>query len=257
MRFNFRRRWKSNPVPQVEFGAYSHVGQVRSENQDAYGHFPAEASGQEHLFLVADGMGGHAHGSEASHTAVQVIQETFFAQRNGDVLERLRRAFAAANARIFEATPSPFEKMGTTGTAFVLHEGKAYIGHVGDTRIYRINRSGIDQLTRDHTLVQKMLLDGLLTEEEAKTYPRRHTLMRALGMYEEVEVDVFEVDAPGAGEGFLLCSDGLAEVSPEEIQDIARAVHAQKACEQLVALANERGGQDNVTVLLIWSNGRS
>lgn len=248
--------WKRNARPlTIRFGAKTDVGRVRAENQDDYGRFPemrAERDGDQ-LFIVADGMGGHEDGGRASRTAIEAAREAYFAAPDGPVEERLRHALEAANLRVYEqaragATP---KKMGTTCTALALKDAGAYLAHVGDSRAYLINRRGISQLTRDHTLVDALRREGVLTEAEAERHPQRHALVRAIGIDRSVEVDVRRLDPPAVGDAYLLCSDGLARVSNAEIRDIVRADTPQQAAERLVDLANERGGHDNVTVLVV------
>lgn len=246
--------WKSKRKYNVHVGAYSDVGQVRTDNQDAYGHYP-EAPGRdaERLFIVADGMGGHARGEEASNMAVAVLRDTFFSGNQWSVGERLRRAFEAANARVYARATAGMapETMGTTCTAMALVNGHVHMAHVGDSRAYRIDQHGLRQLTRDHTLVEELRRQGVLTEDEARTHPRRHALTRALGIQPTLEVDVLEAMPVEAAQRYLLCSDGLAPVTDEEIEEIVRAHPPQEACERLVAMANERGGPDNITVLIV------
>ena len=247
--------WKTKHKYTVEVGAYTDVGQVRAENQDAYGYFPAstDRNARERLFIVADGMGGHARGREASQLAVDVLQKTFFAGHKWSVAERLRRAFEAANTRVYELgrTGPTHETMGTTCTVMALVNGHLHMAHVGDSRAYRVDQRGMMQLTRDHTLVEELRRQGVLTAAEARTHPRRHALTRALGIQPELEVDVHEAVAVEAPQYYLLCSDGLAPVSEEEIWQIILNEPPQQACEHLVQMANERGGPDNITVLIV------
>ncbi len=247
--------WKTKRKYAIEVGAYSDVGQVRSENQDAYSYFPAstDPNAKEWLFIVADGMGGHARGGEASRLAVEVLQKTFFAGHNGSVEERLLRAFEAANARVYEMgrTGLTQETTGTTCTVMALVNGHLHMAHVGDSRAYRIDKHGMKQLTRDHTLVEELRRQGVLTTDEARTHPRRHALTRALGIQPELEVDVHEVMPVEAAQSYLLCSDGLAPVSEEEVWQVILTEPPQQACEHLVQMANDRGGPDNITVLIV------
>ncbi len=192
-------------------------------------------------------------GEEASRLAVEVLRQTFFAARAWSVGERLRRAFEVANARVFEqAHEGPaFRTMGTTCTALALVNGHVHMAHVGDSRAYRVDRHGIEQLTRDHTLVDELRRKGVLTAEEARRHPRRHALTRALGIRATLEVDVLEATTVKPPQTFVLCSDGLAPVLDEEIREVVDALPPQQAAERLVAMANERGGPDNVTVLVV------
>lgn len=248
--------WKrSSRSSTIRFGAKSDVGQVRSENQDDYGRFPeaqAERNGDQ-VFIVADGMGGHEDGGQASRTAIEAIRDSYFEDREAPVGERIRRAVQEANRRVYAVAQSGDvpKRMGTTCTVLALVHGEAYLGHVGDSRAYRIGKRGISQLSRDHTLVEALMREGVLTEAEAAQHPQRHALVRAIGIQADVEVDVERLETPQAGDAFLLCSDGLSRVKDAEIRDIVRTQTPQQAAESLVQLANDRGGHDNVTVLVV------
>jgi protein phosphatase len=226
----------------------SDVGLVRSENQDSCAEW-SHPSGAR-LLLVADGMGGHRGGSTASRLAVEAVGEVFAAAA-GDAEATLRRAFAEANDRIQRrAEEEPrLSGMGTTGVALLFAaDGSAFVAHVGDSRAYRVRGGAIEALTADHSLVAELMREGLLRPEEAEEHPGRHTILRALGTEEEVEVDVAPVDVR-PGDRFVLCTDGLSGVvADEEIARLLSENALPRAVERLVALANERGGPDNVTV---------
>lgn len=248
--------WKEHktqgPVP-ISVGATSDVGRVRDENEDTYGVFSAQEE-SEHLFIVADGMGGHEHGREASTTTVQVVEETYFGDRDGTALDRLRGAFQKANERVRAKANAQGNQasMGTTATALALVAGEAFLAHVGDSRAYRFRPDGGgEQLTQDHTVPQKMRRDGMLTAEEARTHPRRGTLTRAIGAEPTVEVDLIEVEALRPEDRFLLCTDGLEGLSEDALREVVLNNPPQPACEQLVRRANEQGGHDNATALVV------
>lgn len=254
---NWRRLLRDKAA--LELGVCTDVGRIRSENQDAYGYFPEDLSDDEQarIFIVADGMGGHAHGREASHAAVEVVQRTFSEPGEADVMSRLRRALEAANSYIYGASAEEdlAQRAGTTCTALAWAQGRVYIGHVGDSRAFRVRRGRLEQLTTDHTWVQEMEREGLLTAEEARQHPRRHTLTRAIGTSRTVEVEVIALGQPRDGDTFLLCSDGLSPVGLDEVEQIVRAEGTlQAASERLVDEANARGGHDNVTVMLVRFN---
>jgi serine/threonine protein phosphatase PrpC len=232
-------------------------GLKRADNQDAYGKFPAadlaltQAKGQ--LFIVADGMGGLAAGAEASQTAVQIIQETYFADPERNIPESLKHAFETANAAICQhaqTTPGQ-ELMGTTCTALVLTEKFAYIAHIGDSRAYRITKHEIIPLTQDHTFLAEMQRRKILSTTEAQAYSERSTLYRALGIAAMPEIDVLPDITYQPGDWFLLHTDGLNRITPAEIQTIVHNNSVQAACKQLIRLANTRGGEDNCTVIII------
>lgn len=248
--------WWTDPIPQesppVSAGAASDTGAVRAENEDAYGHFSPQGE-SEQLFVVADGMGGHVRGREASTTTIAVMKEAFFRERSGSVPDRLQRAFHRANSRVFVASEADedADAMGTTATALALVGRTAYIAHVGDSRAYRYRSGKEQQLTRDHTVVRELRRRGVITEEEARTHPRRGMLTRAVGARATVEVDLSEVGALHPEDHFLLCTDGLEELSEDALREIVLNNPPQSACEQLVERANERDGRDNSTALVV------
>ena len=247
----------------ITVGNRTDLGLTRSENQDSLGKFPENSTdlagplGQ--LFIVADGMGGHRGGREASQTAVRIIQDIYSTNKTGDIDEVLEDAFREANREIFKlasSDPNLFG-MGTTCTVLSLVEDEACIAHVGDSRAYRINESTFEQLTQDHSQVGDMERQGIISQQEAKEHPQRFLLNRALGAREDVEVDIYKNIKLTPGDYFLLCSDGLAKVDDQELKKAVLSNPPQQACDQLVKLANKRGGEDNVTVQVIQVEGAS
>lgn len=242
---------------QIEYSGLTDIGMVRTENQDSYGKFPTDNlnlyADKGQLFIVADGMGGHTGGKQASNLAVDTICKVYSESDHFNLADALHASIVAANSRIHQAAGKSTElsRMGTTCTTLLLHENTGIIGHVGDSRVYRIEYGKIEQLTEDHTQVQAMLKEGVLTPEEAKVYPSRSVLARALGVEEKVKVDIIQNIPLRTGQIYLLCSDGLAKVTESEILKIVSENSTEIASRQLVALANERGGKDNVTVQII------
>lgn len=232
------------------------VGPVRDENQDACGHFRAEGADAERLFIVADGMGGHARGGEASTTTVEVVKDIFFGERNGSVLDRLQHAFHRANTEVHDSSGAEegADSMGTTATALVLDGQDVYIAHAGDSRAYRYRPEDAEQLTQDHTVARELHRRGVLTEEEVRTHPKRGTLTRAVGVQPTIEVDLIEVGALRPGDRFLLCTDGLEDLSAAVLQEVVLNNPPQSACEHLVRRAGEQGGDDNATALILHAN---
>ncbi len=231
---------------------------VRSENQDTYGKFPAGNlevdSPKGQLFIIADGMGGHAGGREASRLAVETVQQSYFAIKQSDIGQALSHAFNAANRAIYQFSLNnpAYHGMGTTCIALVVKRDSAYVAHIGDSRLYRITSKGIEQLTKDHSKVAELVRRGILTEEEALSHPERSMLYRAMGVQQEIEFDLIENLRLGSSEFFLLCTDGLSNLArDEEMNDIALSLSPQEACDRLVELANSRGGRDNITVQII------
>jgi serine/threonine protein phosphatase PrpC len=246
-----------NKALSITFGNASDRGLKRTENQDCYGKFPEDdlslATPKGQLFIVADGMGGHAAGREASRMAVDIIREIYFADQSGDIPASLEQAMEAANQRIYDRANShgEFRGMGSTCTLLVLKDDRGYIAHVGDSRAYRITRSQIEQLTQDHSKVAEMQRLGILTKAEARNHPEKSHLLRALGIAPTVQVDIIDNIPLRPGEHFLLCTDGMTKVEDAEIKRIVLANSPQPACQRLVELANQRGGADNITVQLI------
>jgi protein phosphatase len=202
-------------------------------------------------------MGGQKGGREASSIAVSTIKQHYFIDPDIDIAKSLQRALQKANEAIYQysTTHVGFTNMGTTCSALVLKDNRAYIAHVGDSRIYRITKGGIVQVTDDHSNVAEMQRRGMLTKEEAKNHAERSYLYRAIGVRLEVPIDMIEKIQLSTTETFLLCSDGLVNhVEDDEIMKILKTHPPQEACEELVALANDRGGYDNITVLVVHVN---
>ena len=239
-------------MPQrVIIAHHTDIGLERRENQDAFGYVYDEAT-DSHLLVVADGMGGAACGGVASQLAVHAIHDCFLAGPAGPPPERLAAAIKEANRAIREraAREQHCRGMGSTCVALALVHGQAHLAHVGDSRVYLVRDGRIMRLTRDHSRVQRMLDDGLITEEEAVGHPDSGLIERSLGPRPAVEPEVRPAPINlRDGDTFVLCTDGLTGlVRDEEIFKIVFDLPAQPACEALVALANERGGHDNITV---------
>ena len=220
-------------------------GRVRRRNEDTFVLDPP-------LFAVADGMGGAQAGEVASRLAATVFREFHDADRLAPD-ERVQAIIQEANRRIFEraSADSNLSGMGTTVTAALLTGGRVVLGHVGDSRAYRIRDGELDQLTEDHSLVGDLMRSGRLTPEEAEAHPQRSVITRALGSEPEVDVDTTSIDVQ-PGDLFLLCSDGLTTmVGDDDILGIlAAAPTLDDAARELVRAANTGGGEDNVTVVL-------
>lgn len=233
------------------------TGRDRKENQDCISYICDERQ-SVHLLIVADGVGGAVCGQIASQLAVQTIRQSFFASEHlsaspvAGMGERLAYAIVEANRMILHRgrRDRHCRGMGSTCAVLVLHNEQAFIAHAGDSRVYLIRDDRIIQLTRDHSRVQRMLDDGLITEDEAVNHPDRSHLERALGLREEVLVDLRPVPLPIVeNDRLLICTDGLTSlVWDMEIFGVVRSLPPDAACEKLVAMANERGGYDNISV---------
>ncbi|HHL39817.1 MAG TPA: Stp1/IreP family PP2C-type Ser/Thr phosphatase [Deltaproteobacteria bacterium] len=237
---------------KVRYAYGTDIGRKRDQNEDAY--LCREDLG---LFLVADGMGGHNCGDVASKTAVEVVERLFdMAGDRGAAPERLLvEGVQLANKAIWEiaSTMPQCSGMGTTITGLVLTGGSFSFVNVGDSRIYVLSGGSVEQLTVDHSLVEEQVSRGLITRSQARHSPKRNIITRALGVRNPVEVDVGSREA-AAGETVLLCSDGLTTMlEDEEIASIvaARGDDMETAVADLVEKANERGGDDNITVVML------
>jgi len=230
----------------LRYAALSERGRVRDNNEDSY-----YADGR--FFIVADGMGGHRAGEVASASAIEEFLR--FAEENSGAppLERLGGGIRAANDALFRmAEEDPeLEGMGTTFTVVLVEEG-LYLGHVGDSRAYICRDGKMRPLTRDHSLVERMVDEGHISASEARTHPQRNVILRALGVSPRLEVDLDVVDAVG-GDRLLLCSDGLSGyLDDREIEAVVSSQAGPKErCRMLVEAANERGGLDNITVIVV------
>ncbi len=231
--------------------AGSDVGRRRSTNEDRYALAPEFG-----LFLVADGMGGHTAGQLASRLAAEEALRAVstLAGASASLAEKLRYAVAAANRQIFQTAHDHAELagMGTTLVALLLDEGRAALAHVGDSRAYLQRGGRLRQLTDDHSIVAELVRRREISPDAAREHPHRHVLTRALGVRPNAEPDLAELTlAPD--DVFVLCSDGLTNhVRDEEIAAaLAGEGDLQTAADGLIALANERGGEDNITVVLV------
>ncbi|MBA2227084.1 MAG: protein phosphatase 2C domain-containing protein [Gemmataceae bacterium] len=239
------------------YATLTDVGVKRSHNQDACAAKPAVDAATfascGHIFIVADGMGGHAVGEKASVKAVRDIPHLYQKHVHEGVIAALRRAFAETNTGIHEiGQQNPeFRGMGTTSTALILRPEGAWIGHVGDSRAYRIRGNTVEQLTFDHSWVWEIARRTGVDPDELGDF-KKNVIIRSLGPDPEVEVDIEGPHPVQPGDIFLLCSDGLTGlVKPEEIGAIVNVLSLESAVRLLVHLANLRGGPDNITVILV------
>ena len=223
--------------------AVTDTGRKRRRNEDAFVVQPP-------LFAVADGMGGAQAGEIASRLAAEALRD---AAVDGGGEERVISLIQAANRRVYERSheDAAASGMGTTMTVALVGDGRVVIGHVGDSRAYRVREGELEQLTEDHSLVAELIRSGQLSPEEAERHPQRSVITRALGTDPDVDVDAFTVESQ-PGDIFLLCSDGLTTmVSDDEILSVVEENRRdlQTAAKQLVGHANRGGGEDNITVV--------
>ncbi|MCI9412993.1 MAG: Stp1/IreP family PP2C-type Ser/Thr phosphatase [Clostridia bacterium] len=236
--------------------ASSDIGKAREINQDYYSIPKPEDSLQ--LFILADGMGGYNGGEIASSLATASAKS--YIENNFDkiehnkeaILELIKNAIEYANMVVFEKSKQEpnLEGMGTTLDICFIYNNKVYVGHVGDSRIYRIRGEIIRKLTKDHSYVQQLVEDGKITREEAEHHPKKNMLLKALGCTAMVEPDLRARNIE-TGDILLMCSDGLTNmVEEKEIYRVVRE-NPETAAQVLVDLANEAGGYDNITVVII------
>jgi PPM family protein phosphatase len=248
---------------QVQAFGLKHVGRQRQHNEDSF-----LVADEAKLYLVADGMGGHAAGEIASRIAVDSISEFILHTKEDDgtwphaydenyrrTTNRLMAAVRLANTRVLEAMrkDARLRGMGTTVVACLADDTTMSVAHVGDSRAYLIRNGELSRLTNDHSWVFEQVQAGMLTEAEAEKHPLRNVITRALGGALSVSPDAAEVESR-PGDVYLLCSDGLTGMVPED--EILRVVtenenDLEKACKSLIDTANERGGLDNVTAILV------
>ena len=226
----------------VSVGAATDIGQVREGNEDSY-------LVVEPLYAVADGMGGHRGGEVASSLALETVQG-MFERREGSLAEQV----AEANRAVFDRSQNDrkVSGMGTTLTAAQVDGNRVHLVHVGDSRAYLLRGGELTQVTEDHTLVHRMVMEGEISEEEAETHPHRSILTRALGVDQNIQVDEGDLEV-APGDRLLLCTDGLTGMVPEgEIREILLENRdPQEAVDKLVKVANRAGGIDNITALIL------
>ncbi|MBN1962762.1 MAG: Stp1/IreP family PP2C-type Ser/Thr phosphatase [Deltaproteobacteria bacterium] len=250
---------------KVRYAAGTHPGMKRSHNEDNY-----FLLAEENLYIVADGMGGHASGEVASQIAVETVANFYIdTARDREITwpfkedrtlvydeNRLITGVKLANRRVYETAQSDprYRGMGTTIVTFVVGQNSAFIGHVGDSRAYLIRADNeIKQVTEDHSLLNDYLKVHKLTPEEIEHFPHKNVIVRALGMKETVTVDIHRLE-PQAGDVYVLCSDGLSGLV--DSASISATINEnrddlEKACQSLIAKANAAGGVDNITVVVV------
>ena len=237
-------------ISQVEAGAATHVGRVRQRNEDSY-----LVATQRGLWAVADGMGGHEAGDVASRLVVEELNAIPAPATAAELLASCEAQMVKANSRLKKiADERGGVLIGTTIAALLVFD-VFYAGvWSGDSRIYRINRGRIEQVSLDHTEIQELVSEGKINAEEARLWPRRNVITRAIGVHENPELEM-KSGTVEPGDIFVICSDGLtAHVEDWEILSLAEQHRPQQACDLLIALTLERGALDNVTVVAVQFN---
>ncbi len=241
----------TSPLAAIHYGVGTDVGRKREENQDSYGVLKND---RLQFFMVADGMGGAKGGAVASSLAIKVVEQAM-SQKEVISSDEVARTLSKANSDIFKqgSEDEALNGMGTTFVGLTFFGERMIITNVGDSRAYRIRNNQITQLTDDHTLVNDLLRNGAITKEQAENHPVAHMLTRSLGPCPDVDVESFICeDGPARNDKYLLCSDGLYNVVPsDEILQIVNSKSLDEAVQELISLANDRGGPDNITIILI------
>lgn len=227
----------------------SDVGRKRKNNEDSFFY-----SNEKGVFIIADGMGGHLAGEEASKIAVETAGK-FLSNPGSKIKELINKSINTANSIIFsksEMDPA-FKGMGTTLTCAIFNDKKLYIGHVGDSRLYMIRNNSMTMITDDHSQVWKYYKEGLISKEEARTHPLKSVVTRAVGIKPEVLIDTHLIGDIKANDLFLLCTDGLTDmVTDDKIKEILLLKERclEEKINMLISRANKNGGKDNISIIL-------
>lgn len=248
-----------NLKPGIEVATLTDLGLQRTNNEDSSLYWEPDSDEQlreiGRLAVVADGMGGYEGGQEASRLAAETVREVYRTYAGGDPQQALIQGLTTAhdNIQAYAAEHPDLTGMGTTCTAISIVGQKLYFAHVGDSRLYLVRGMTPSRLTRDHSYVGRLVESGIVRSEDAESHPQRHILTAALGSGKDIQPDF--ADTPIAlkrGDTLILCTDGLwSLVSEQELAGIVHRCDPAQACEDLVKLALERGGPDNITVLIL------
>lgn len=241
----------------MEWAAKTHIGKIRDKNEDSY--YVEEKN--NHIFIVADGMGGHNAGEIASEMAIQKVSKFIDDKLHGislindeDISNLIRKAIDKGNSEIYRQALSfeNWDGMGTTITMALFLNDRVYLGHVGDSRAYLLRNGELTQLTEDHTLVGELVKNGSITEVEAKNHPKRNVITKALGTQISPLPDIISYDLYD-GDIIILCTDGLTNAVDNHLikKSFLNSLNLQVACDNLVDQANKKGGFDNITLIAI------
>ena len=255
----------SSTEKERTIGMLTDVGKVRTIDEDsilaANLSFGVNSESSKFLLLaVADGMGGHAKGEEASKIALNAIARAVIPELFNDTpfTELLEKGIQNANQDILDYTAKYPESsgMGTTSVCAVVKGNEVHLANVGDSRAYRVSDDEICRVTKDHSYVQALIDEGDITEEQAREHPRKNEITRAVGIMPSIEVDTMKLTLD-SDESLLLCCDGvIAHLSDDDIHKIIRdSPDPQTACQEIVDMANERGGSDNISLIILSSEG--
>ena len=245
-------------IGHIDASMRTDQGHVRDHNEDFIAREEPKSAGEESrngwLYIVADGVGGADKGEVASEYATERTIHHYLANdQPADWGERLRQAMQSANTELRHMVIElePGNRMATTMVAAVFHNGQATIANVGDSRAYHLRNSVLQQVTKDQSLVARLVEEGAITEKEALNHPRKNVILHSLGAENSPQIDIFEVELK-MGDQIVLCSDGLTRhVMDDEIASIVSQLSPSTATEKLIQLANDRGGEDNISVAVL------
>jgi PPM family protein phosphatase len=256
-------RSRQSARPGLELACLTDVGRQRSNNEDAFLYWEPESDDDYHsrgrLAVIADGMGGYEGGQEASRLAVETVQNIYENSGTNDPQATLLHAFSVAHSTIqgYAAEHPEFHGMGTTCTALTIVGRRLSFAHIGDSRLYHLRSGAIKRLTRDHSYVGRLVETGIVRSEDAESHPQRHILTAALGSGHDLVPDTLTQPlALESGDTLLLCTDGLwGVVSERELATALENNSPAESCVALVQMALDRGGPDNITVLVMRVSG--
>ena len=239
-------------------GSLTDRGLVRKENQDEIFSTTDTPNGLSVVQAVADGMGGHKGGSEASKLAINTLRERCKGFQGNQIKSFLQSVIESANTKIItKGNNSKLSGMGTTLTILIFGGSKYYYGHIGDSRAYLFRDEKIIRITNDHSLVAEMVKNKEISEKEARNHPQRNVITKALGINHNIVPDIHEGKIK-TGDKFLICSDGLhGLVSDQEIKNIVNKYEPKEACKRLVKKAKSNGGHDNISVVIASTKNKN
>jgi len=249
----------------ITIGAITDKGKTRNVNQDFYGYYTPRIPAKRKkgvLLVLADGMGGYSGGEVASRVAVEILMANYYSDGINNTFQSIKNLFYMANESIIKKAQqdSSLKDMGTTLTAVIVKRNKLFCAHVGDSRAYLISKDEMIQLTSDHSYVANLVREGRITEKEAETHPERNIITRAVGAAKDLTIDTFKRKFNSKKTPYLLiCSDGLYKDVSNDV--IIKTVFTNKTpqiiCDKLVGVANENGGSDNITVIVVRFDDKS
>lgn len=238
----------------MNYSVLTDIGRARSQNQDAVFATDEAVGSLPNLFVVADGMGGHKAGEYASNQAIALVKREVASDTESEPVQIINQGITTANNSIYEEAAQDATKsgMGTTMVVATIFDHHMCVGNVGDSRLYVYREGQLQQITQDHSVVGEMVRKGEMPKEQARNHPKRNLITRAVGAEKEIRVDFFD-ETLADGDLVLMCTDGLTSmVEEKQIEEVlASAVSLHEKANRLVELANDNGGRDNITIIII------